>query len=177
MEFLAINRPTPTATRHLLDAVVPDHVRWVGEQLRAGALIRAGRWGTGGMYIINARDHVAADRVLGEDPLVSAGLVSVEMAAIEPPAPAAALRDPNHATAHRSGPAEATATSRATAPHPSGRATGGPSESDRRRGAGPVAHVVGPHPGTRTSEPDAPQLPDEGPVELLPHPGRERRPA
>ena len=99
MEFLAINRPLPTATLQRLDAAVPDHVRWVNDRLRTGELTRAGRWGTGGMYIIEARDQITADRILGEDPLVAAGLVTVEIAAIEPSAPAA-LRDPEQRTAH-----------------------------------------------------------------------------
>jgi uncharacterized protein YciI len=94
MEFLAINRTLPTATRQRLDAAVPEHVRWVTARLDTGDLIRAGRWGTGGMCIIDARDQAAADRILGEDPLVSAGLVTVEIAAIEPHAPEAATRDP-----------------------------------------------------------------------------------
>jgi uncharacterized protein YciI len=82
MEFLTINRPHPGADSEQLTAVIPAHLRWVDRGLRTGDLVRAGRWGRGGMCIIEAPDEAAATRVLREDPLVIAGLVDVEIAAI-----------------------------------------------------------------------------------------------
>ena len=87
MEFLAINRPRPSADSEQLTAVIPAHLRWVDRGLRTGELARAGRWGHGGMCIIEAPDEAAAATFLRGDPLVIEGLVDVEIAAIVSGAP------------------------------------------------------------------------------------------
>ena len=84
MEFLAINRLPSSAANDRLGPVVLDHLRWVARGLRTGDIVRAGRWGHGGMCIIEAPDETSAVRLLGEDPLVASGLVEVEMAEIVP---------------------------------------------------------------------------------------------
>ena len=84
MQFLAVNRPRPTTTTDQLGPVIPDHLRWVTHEQRTGHIVRAGRWGNGGMCIIEAPDDASAARIINEDPLVAAGLVDVEMAVIVP---------------------------------------------------------------------------------------------
>ena len=84
MEFLAINRPLAGTTHEDLAAVIPDHLRWIAHGLAAGRIVRAGAWGHGGMCIIAAPDQDGAERILRGDPLLTHGLVDVEMAAITP---------------------------------------------------------------------------------------------
>ena len=56
MEFLAINRPRPDADSEQLTAMIPAHLRWVDHGLRTGELVRADRWGHGGMCLVEAPD-------------------------------------------------------------------------------------------------------------------------
>jgi hypothetical protein len=83
MEFLIVNRLRDSADERLGPAI-RDHLRWVTHGLRTGDIVRAGRWGRGGMCSIEAPDETSAVRILGEDPLVAEGLVDFEMAAITP---------------------------------------------------------------------------------------------
>jgi hypothetical protein len=60
------------------DSPAPE---WAKKQLATGVLVQAGKWGDhGGMIIIKAGTREEADRVVNQDPLVKADLVTFETA-------------------------------------------------------------------------------------------------
>lgn len=86
MYFMSINKIKPEADRALLNKTIPAHREWARKQLAAGVLVQAGKWGDGGMIIVRAGTREEADRVVDEDPLVQAGLVTFETAQLHPAA-------------------------------------------------------------------------------------------
>ena len=85
MEYLAINRPIRPLKGPSLSTVLEAHGRWIDTGFRSTVIVRAGRWGSGGMYILEARNEQEATAIVKSDPLVASGLVEVEMDAIKPP--------------------------------------------------------------------------------------------
>ncbi len=80
MFYAAINRPRPHATGEAIAAVIPDHIAWIEQQLAAGSLVQAGKWGTdSGIWIIRAGSEGAARALLGDDPLLCSGLFDIEL--------------------------------------------------------------------------------------------------
>lgn len=66
------------------DAVIPAHLRWLGELEKAGHQPSSGYWaerkglngdGAGGMLLFSAGDWSEADRLVRTDPLVQQGCV------------------------------------------------------------------------------------------------------
>ncbi len=85
MYFMSINHINPDADRSLLNRTIPAHREWAKLQLAAGVLVQAGKWGDrGGMIIIRAQTREEADRVVSEDPLQKAGLITFETAELHP---------------------------------------------------------------------------------------------
>ena len=85
MYFMSINKFRPDADPALINKTIPLHREWAKQQLAAGVLVQAGKWGdNGGMIIIKAETREEADRVVDQDPLVLAGLITFETAELHP---------------------------------------------------------------------------------------------
>jgi uncharacterized protein YciI len=85
MYFMSINKFKPGADRAQINKAVPLHRAWAKKQLAAGVLVQAGKWGDhGGMIIVRAKTREEADRVVNQDPLVEAGLITFETAELHP---------------------------------------------------------------------------------------------
>ncbi len=82
---MSINKLKPGADRALINKVIPLHREWAKKQLAAGVLVQAGKWGdNGGMIVIKAGNREEADKVVNQDPLVEAGLITFETAELHP---------------------------------------------------------------------------------------------
>ena len=81
MYFMSINKIKPGADPAKLNKTIPLHRDWAKQQLAAGVLVQAGKWGDhGGMIVIKAATREEADRVVNQDPFVAAGLITFETA-------------------------------------------------------------------------------------------------
>jgi uncharacterized protein len=85
MYFMSINKFKPNADRAQTNKTIPLHREWAKQQLAAGVLVQAGKWGdSGGMIVIKAETREEADRVVDQDPFVEAGLITFETAELHP---------------------------------------------------------------------------------------------
>ena len=85
MYFMSINKIKPDAERAQLNKTIAAHREWAKQQLAAGVLVQAGKWGDhGGMIIVKAESREEADRVVNQDPLVKADLITFETAELHP---------------------------------------------------------------------------------------------
>jgi len=85
MYFMSINKFKSGADPALINKTILLHREWAKKQLAAGVLVQAGKWGdSGGMIIVKAKTREEADRVVNEDPLVEAGLITFETAQLHP---------------------------------------------------------------------------------------------
>lgn len=81
MYFMSINKLKSGADPAQLNKAIALHREWAKQQLAAGILVQAGKWGDhGGMIIVRAESREEADRVVNQDPLVLAGLITFETA-------------------------------------------------------------------------------------------------
>jgi uncharacterized protein YciI len=81
MYFMSINKIKLGADRAQLNKVIPLHREWAKKQLAAGVLVQAGKWGgNGGMIVVKAESREEADKIVNQDPLVEAGLITFETA-------------------------------------------------------------------------------------------------
>ncbi len=85
MYYMSINHIKPDAPHELINKTLPLHREWAKQQLAAGMLVQAGKWGdSGGVIIIRAETREEADDVVNDDPLVKAGLIIFETAELHP---------------------------------------------------------------------------------------------
>jgi uncharacterized protein YciI len=88
MYFLSINKIKPDADRKEINKTLLVHRSWAKQQLKAGTLVQAGKWGDwGGMIVIRAGTREEADAVVNQDPLVIADLITFETAELHPAVP------------------------------------------------------------------------------------------
>ena len=81
MYFMSINKFKADADRAEINKTIPLHRQWAKEQLAAGVVVQAGKWGDhGGMIVVRAETREEADKVVNQDPLVQAGLITFETA-------------------------------------------------------------------------------------------------
>jgi len=81
MYFMSINKFKTDADRAQIGKAIPLHREWAKQQLAAGVLVQAGKWGDhGGMIVVRAETREEADKVVNQDPLVQAGLITFETA-------------------------------------------------------------------------------------------------
>ena len=81
MYFMSINKFKPDADPALINKTIPLHRQWAKDQLAAGVLVQAGKWGDiGGMIVVKAETREEADSVVNQDPLVQSGLITFETA-------------------------------------------------------------------------------------------------
>ena len=81
MYFMSINKIRSDADREQLNKTIPLHREWAKQQLAAGVLVQAGKWGDhGGMIVVRAETREEADKVVNQDPFVQAGLITFETA-------------------------------------------------------------------------------------------------
>jgi uncharacterized protein YciI len=81
MYFMSINKFKPGLASEVVNRTIKAHREWAKKQLAAGVLVQAGKWGDhGGMIIIKAATREEADKVVNQDPLVEAGLITFETA-------------------------------------------------------------------------------------------------
>ena len=81
MHCMSINKIKPNADPALINKTLPLHRQWAKDQLAAGVLVQAGKWGDmGGMIVIKAETREEADKVVNQDPLVQSGLITFETA-------------------------------------------------------------------------------------------------
>lgn len=79
--FLSVNHIKTGVDAAMLNDVIVRHRLWAKDRLAAGVLVQAGKWGDhGGMIIVRAATREEADRIVDEDPLVQAGIVTFETA-------------------------------------------------------------------------------------------------
>lgn len=85
MYFMSINKFKPDADRALVNKVIPEHREWAKQQLAAGSLVQAGKWGDrGGMIVIKADNMADAEKIVCQDPFVVADLIIFETAELHP---------------------------------------------------------------------------------------------
>ena len=85
MYFMSINKIKPDAGPERLNKAISLHREWAKKQLAAGVLVQAGKWGdNGGMIVVKAESREEADKVVNQDPLVEAGLITFETAQLYP---------------------------------------------------------------------------------------------
>ncbi len=83
MYFMSINKFKSGANRTLINKTIPLHREWAKQQLAAGTLVQAGKWGDhGGMIIVKAETREEADNVVNQDPFVLADLIDFETAVL-----------------------------------------------------------------------------------------------
>lgn len=88
MYFMSINKFKPDADRAQINKVILAHREWAKQQLTAGALVQAGKWGErGGMIIIRAESMAEAEKIVDQDPLALAGLITFETAQLHAAVP------------------------------------------------------------------------------------------
>ena len=81
MYFMSINKYRTDADQAEINKTIPLHRAWAKQQLAAGVLVQAGKWGDhGGMIVVRAETREEADKVVDQDPLVQAGLITFETA-------------------------------------------------------------------------------------------------
>ncbi len=75
MIFLSTNQIKQGAQPDKIRKTIPKHIQWVKEQIAAGTVVQAGKWGkSGGMCIISAEDKKTALELMGNDPLIETGI-------------------------------------------------------------------------------------------------------
>lgn len=85
MYFLSVNRIRRDTGEGPIGGAIRAHVEWVRRMISKGMIRQAGRWGdAGGILIIAAKDQAEAEAVQREDPLVTANLVTYEIATFHP---------------------------------------------------------------------------------------------
>ncbi|NTW59899.1 MAG: hypothetical protein HGA43_12120 [Nitrospirae bacterium] len=85
MYFMSINKFRSDADPAQINEAIPLHREWARQQLAAGVLVQAGKWGDhGGMIVVRAETREEADKVVNQDPLVQAGLITFETAQLHP---------------------------------------------------------------------------------------------
>jgi uncharacterized protein YciI len=85
MYFMSINKFKSNADRTQINKTILLHREWAKQQLAAGVLVQAGKWGDhGGMIVVRAETREEADTVVNQDPLVQAGLITFETAQLHP---------------------------------------------------------------------------------------------
>ena len=85
MYFMSINKFKPGADRAKINTTIPLHREWVKQQIATGTLVQAGKWGDrGGMIVIKVDTGEEADRVVNQDPLVEADLITFDTAEFHP---------------------------------------------------------------------------------------------
>jgi uncharacterized protein YciI len=85
MYFLSINKFKPGADQAQINKALPAHREWAKRMIESGTLVQAGKWGAGGgMIIVKAETREEADKVVSQDPLVEAGLITFETAELHP---------------------------------------------------------------------------------------------
>ena len=88
MYFMSINKFKPDADRTQINKVILAHREWAKQQLAAGTLVQAGKWGErGGMIIIKAGSRAEAEKIVDQDPLAQAGLIEFETAQLHAAVP------------------------------------------------------------------------------------------
>ncbi len=81
MYYMSINKLKPNVDHAQFNKAIAAHREWVKKLLATGILVQAGKWGdNGGMIVVKAESREEADRVVNEDPLVLAGLITFETA-------------------------------------------------------------------------------------------------
>ncbi len=81
MYFMSINKIKPGADPSQLNKVIAAHREWAKQQLAAGILVQAGKWGDrGGMIVVKAESREEADKVVNQDPFALADLITFETA-------------------------------------------------------------------------------------------------
>jgi uncharacterized protein YciI len=85
MYFMSINKFKSNADRTQINKTILLHREWAKQQLAAGVLVQAGKWGDhGGMIVVRAETREEADKVVNQDPLVQAELITFETAQLHP---------------------------------------------------------------------------------------------
>jgi uncharacterized protein YciI len=83
--FMSINKFKSGGDPAQINRVIRMHREWAKKQLAAGVLVQAGKWGdNGGMIVVKAESREEADKVVNEDPLVEASLITFETAQLYP---------------------------------------------------------------------------------------------
>ncbi|HWR71799.1 MAG TPA: YciI family protein [Nitrospirota bacterium] len=81
MYFMSINKLKSDIDHAQFNKVIAAHREWVKQLLAAGVLVQAGKWGdNGGMIVVKAESRGEADKIVDQDPLVLAGLITFETA-------------------------------------------------------------------------------------------------
>ncbi|MEJ2255072.1 MAG: YciI family protein [Nitrospirota bacterium] len=67
---------------------MPPHVEWLRQRMAEGKVLQAGKWGDiGGMWVLEAGSIEEARALVEQDPLISSGLTTYELAEFFPLSP------------------------------------------------------------------------------------------
>ncbi len=81
MYFMSINKVKPGVDYVQFNKAIAAHREWVRKQLAAGVLVQTGKWGDNGvMIVVQAGSREEADKIVNQDPLILAGLITFETA-------------------------------------------------------------------------------------------------
>jgi len=76
---MSINKFKPNLDPQLVNRTIVTHRQWAKQRLADRVVVQAGKWGHhGGMIIVRAESREQADRIVNEDPLVQADLITFE---------------------------------------------------------------------------------------------------
>lgn len=85
MYVLFVDYLKPGVGEEQLKTVIPDHVAWINDQIAAGRIVQAGKWGDlGGAVIFQAQSVDEVETWLAEDPLVISGHITYQTAQFWP---------------------------------------------------------------------------------------------
>ncbi|MEJ2184116.1 MAG: YciI family protein [Nitrospirota bacterium] len=88
MTILMINRVKAGTRPEDLQHVIPPHVEWLRQRMAEGKVLQAGKWGDiGGMWVLEAGSIEEARALVEQDPLISSGLTTYELAEFFPLSP------------------------------------------------------------------------------------------
>jgi uncharacterized protein YciI len=85
MYFLFVDKIKKDADHARFPQVIPGHIAWIEQQMQAGHLVQAGRWGEiGGIMVFRGEEEAAIRELLKSDPLVASGLIEWDLAPYHP---------------------------------------------------------------------------------------------
>ncbi len=88
MYFLSVNRIKPDLDRARFNDVIARHREWVKQEIAAGRIVQAGKWGErGGMLVFKAQSKAEAEAMADQDPLLVSGMIDQETDELHPAVP------------------------------------------------------------------------------------------
>lgn len=85
MYYMAMNRVRAAADPKEIGGAIGSHLQWVGDQIAAGKVVQAGKWGeAAGVVFFRAGSDSEARSFCDEDPIRKSGLFDLEVHPFHP---------------------------------------------------------------------------------------------